>query len=167
MYFLEMWVMFHWKETLRLSSPRPLCCKPPMDHKSKSSLHSSYLPSWGSHAPTYQRSFQYICINTSPAENMIISSYHFCLFFFLLLFFSIILLAHSHPVTDWHHQVHLFCHLLPMTSHVLASCHQKQMSCCGLQVKPIGFKPVQTCQLLLCACLLAPSIRTHWPYPTI
>lgn len=43
-----------------------------------------------------------------------------------------------------------------MTLHVLASCRQ-EMSCCALQVRPVGYKPVRTCQWLLCACLLPPN----------
>lgn len=41
------------------------------------------------------------------------------------------------------------------------------MSCSALQVKPIGLEPVWTGWLLLSACLLLPSIRAHWPYPTV
>lgn len=82
---------------------------------------------------------------------MIIPSYNICLFFYIVVFLQDCIDSSQSSVADWHCKVHFFCHLLPVTLCVLASCHWKQMSCCG-------FRPVQTCWLLLCACM-PPSIQ--------
>lgn len=114
--------MFHWKETFRLSNLRPWCCKPHVNHMSSPTLYCSYFLKEAMHQLTRDLSQMCSYIATSLSENMITYLYYFGLFFaffflfiylyifFLLFFFSVVWVVHSHPVTDRHHQIHLFCH---------------------------------------------------------